>query len=160
MLIFKNISSFKKWIILGLSFSIAIFCGLRELCKPGRWLDDSEIAHAISYFSNLNHVDMDVDQELNLSDLRIVWELDGPPGEHPIAQKVLFDGEQLLLPDYVYGWNYFSVWYRETMTKRFSHFKTNNWHSNSYTFIIKQNNGVPIVKLKIAGPDAPLGVIE
>lgn len=131
------------------------FLVVRELCKPGRWLETTRMAHAMRYVTNMNDIEIDIGKNLDAKKVRVIWELDGPPEKSPLAIKTLFDGSRADPPEYVYGWNHFSVWYGETLVKRYSQFKANAWHSHIYYFRLKSEKGAPVVQLKIVGPDDP-----
>jgi len=101
---------------------------------------------------NMNQIEVTSGTGVDLGEIRIFWELDGPPGKSPVSAKTVFDGRNTFLPGHAYGWNYFSVWKGDKLLNSYSHYKTNNWYSYSYYFRIFIVDGVESVNFYRVGP--------
>ena len=122
---------------------------LFHLCKPGGFLDHTELAHAVSIFHNMNQVELTLrdDEVIDITKVKILWI--SAEGSHEI-----FNGVPLKKPDYCYGSNTFSIYYGDRFIGDLTHTKFNNWHSHDYNFILSKSDGSYVVDWEVTGPDA------
>ena len=99
---------------------------------------------------NPNHIVVQVSQNIDLKQVKIVWfaeTLDSP--------KVIFNnGKETGVRYKEYGPNKFMIYYKDSLVGKFGHFKTNNWHGNKYEVIINNKNDLFEFSSKIEGSDS------
>ena len=144
-------SLFKKILVACFVLFVAL-ASLRELSKPGRFLNQTIIAHVLISITNLNSIDIVADEDIERSKVRIAWKNEQMMHSE---SKVVVDGDNIRRPGYVYGRNNFLLYYQDKFVGEFVQYKSNNWHSHRYQFKLRK-----VGKDKIAadwvviGPDA------
>jgi len=107
--------------------------------------EDYIITKITSRFFDFNEFEVRVDSKLDINNFKIINQNSG---------KTIFKNGQAskgIKNDY--GHCIFELYWKEKRVYEFGHFKSNNWHTNSYILEVDYENNELNLDLTIEGPD-------
>lgn len=108
---------------------LGILFGFKEAIKPFR-NSDSILGRISNLINRNNHIKVQSNY-FDLKEVEIIW-----ISEFDESRTVYKNGKEKEKIGHIYGHNRFIVKHREEEIIKSGHFKTNNWHSHDYIFII------------------------
>ena len=125
-----------------------ISCLLFIIAKdPKSYISKTEIGHLISFFFDLNRINVKVQDGIDKNRLKIKWN-----------EEVIYDSNRFLnIPKhirYFYGSNYFKIYYDDKEISTYCQQKLNNWHYYQYNFKLWLDRDEVNCEVYTEGPDS------
>ena len=129
--------------ILSIVALLFFFLGLYEFGKTQ--VNTGGIINRITTkFFDYNEITVYTKNEKIKYDLKVFYE-----------KKCIYSNNQKQnIIDNAYGFNWYTIYYKEEFIDSICFFKKNNWHVNKYAFYINDSINKYFVSLKIIGPDS------